>query len=262
MANGCLGYGDLVGAADVTSSGTVGNMTVDRVKDGPIGEVCRLDTSSGGTITVVQDVPTPARLFAVAIPDAMVTDQFLLQVSSTADPSLGDIVNEVLPPVNPRRCRTFKLLSETVTNYRSLRITCNCTFAPMIGRIWCGPVFQPDYNFALGYSEGVISNSINANAARSIARKKDRRPSQPYYEFQHDWLGEADAAIARLAMITSDTTEQCVWIPDPDDLTDALEKLCIGALTEIQPVTLQQNLWVGDSARPVVTKRWKIVEDT
>ncbi len=256
MANGALGYGDLIAGATVSSTGTTGNMVADNVKSQQLGIVAELDSTTG-SISAVLPAASPARLFVVYAPGALATDTFTLLASTTTDPTLGDIANETLPAVDPAVGLTFKLLS-TAASLRSLRLTFNSASAPRIGRIWAGPVLQPAINYAYGYSEGWESGAVNAIAVRSGARYSDRRYLSRVVEIQHEFLSSDEAEQARVASIALDTVGQAIWIPDPV-ATNAVTKMLIGYLREIDPIVLPQPVF--DTGGPLASKRWRITED-
>ncbi len=257
MANGVLGYGDLIAGATISSTGTTGNMIADNVRTQQLGIVAEL-ASTTGSVAAVLPAAAPARLFVVYAPGALATDSFTLLASTTTDPSLGDIANTVLPPVDPAVGLTF-FLAAVEANLRSQRITCDCATAPRIGRLWSGPVLQPEYNYALGYSEGGESGSVNAFAVRSGARYSDRRYQKRVIEVQHEYLAGDEAERARLASIALDTVGQAVWIPDPA-AADAVTRMLIGHQREIDPIVLPQLVF-GADGRPMTSKRWRITED-
>lgn len=107
-----------------------------------------------------------------------------------------------------------------------------------IGVAWAGAVFTPKRNMQYGYNWAFVdSSSINTveTSGLDFVRQGFKRRN---IVFSFDSLDDADAEIISNMQRLVGTSQQVLFVPDPDDVTSDFAQPIIGRLTDTNPTAL------------------------
>lgn len=130
------------------------------------------------------------------------------------------------------------LASVITARYWRLEITdtSNAAGYVQIGRIFIGPALAPADNYSKGAEIGYQSRS---NVSQSVGGVDyfDKRPGRRVFNFQLDWLTNAEAHDQALELQRlSDITDEVLLISDPADTMYNQKRHYLGRLQQLSPL--------------------------
>lgn len=109
-----------------------------------------------------------------------------------------------------------------------------------LGRLFIGPVWQPEINMSYGASIEWVPNT-DVQTSRSGAEYFDRRSAYRLAKFSLDWL-EQDEAFAKAFELQRQAgiDREVLFIHDPDDKEHAMRRRFLGRLQSLNPILYPQ----------------------
>ena len=105
-----------------------------------------------------------------------------------------------------------------------------------LGRLFIGPVWQPEVNMSYGASLG-LETDTGVQKARSGAEYFDRRMPYRVQKFSLDWMSQDEAFSRAFEMQRRAGIDQEIfWIHDPDDTTHALRRQFLARLRALSAI--------------------------